>query len=142
MYGIMSRGSGMSPEVLNKKLAALSKYLEDLKHFGNVSFDAFMERHYEIERILELLVMTASDIVFHLLSAADEPPPTTYRAAFLRAGERGIIGRELSKNLALSAGLRNILAHEYEEIDYRVLHSAIPVAIRDITALIEELSRR
>lgn len=138
----MSLGHEMSPEVLSKKLVALSNYLEDLKRYRNVSFEAFMERHYEIERILELLVMTASDIVFHLLSTAGEPPPTAYRAAFLRAGEKGIISEELSKNLALSAGLRNILAHEYEEIDYHVLHSSIPVAIKDFTVLIEELSRK
>jgi uncharacterized protein YutE (UPF0331/DUF86 family) len=86
--------------------------------------------------------MTSSDIVFHLLSAAGEPPAASYRAAFLLAGEKGIISEELAKNLALSAGLRNILAHEYEEIDYRILHACIPAAIRDFTTFIEELSSR
>lgn len=136
----MLEGRGMSPEVLSKKLAALSLYLEDLKRYKDVSFEAFMEGHYEIERILELLVMTASDIVFHLLSADGEPAPASYRAAFLKAGEKGIISKELSEKLALSAGLRNILAHEYEDIDYRLLHACIPDAIKDFTTLITELS--
>ena len=131
----------MSPEVLSNKLAALSGYLSDLRRFKDVSFDAFMERHYEIERILELLIMTASDIVFHQLSSAGEPPSVSYRAAFLRAGELGIISPELSGKLALSAGMRNILAHEYEDIDYRIVHACIPAAAGDFAALIEELSR-
>ena len=75
-----------------------------------------MEKHYEIERILELLIMTASDVIFHILSVQGEAVPISYRTAFLRAGEMGIISKDLSKSLALSAGLRNILVHEYEEI--------------------------
>jgi hypothetical protein len=63
----------MSPEVVRKKLAALRIYLNDLKVHENASFDEFMRRHFEVERLLELLLMTASDIVFHLLTARGEP---------------------------------------------------------------------
>ena len=130
----------MSPEVLNKKLSLMTMYLNDLMPYKDISFENFMEKHYEIERLLELLVMTASDIVFHLISAKGEPAPTSYKAAFLRAGEMGIISEDLSRSLALSAGLRNILVHEYEEIDYSLVHKSIPVAIRDFTVFIRELS--
>jgi uncharacterized protein YutE (UPF0331/DUF86 family) len=130
----------MSPEVLNKKLLLMTTYLNDLMPYKDISFENFMERHYEIERLIELLVMTASDIVFHLISAKGEPAPTSYKAAFLRAGEMGIITEDLSRNLALSAGLRNILVHEYEEIDYSLVHKSIPIAIRDFTIFIRELS--
>lgn len=132
----------MSPEVLQRKLAQTAAYLQDLQRHEGISFDQFMARHYEIERILELLVMTASDIVLHLLSAKGEPAPASYRSAFLRAGETGIISHELSKRLALSAGLRNILVHEYQEIDYAVLHQSIPAALKDFSALIGELSEK
>lgn len=130
----------MSPDVVNKKLVSMTIYLNDLLPYKDISFDEFMKKHYEIERLLELLVMTASDIVFHLISAKGEPIPSSYKAAFLRAGEMGIISEELSKSLALGAGLRNILVHEYEEIDYRLVHKSIPIAIRDFTAFIKELS--
>ena len=87
-----------------------------------------------------MLLISASDIIFHMISARGEPASTSYRAAFLRAGEMGIISLELSKNLALGAGLRNILVHEYAEIDYGLLHKSIPVVIRDFTAFVKELS--
>jgi uncharacterized protein YutE (UPF0331/DUF86 family) len=130
----------MSPDVVNKKLVSMTIYLNDLLPYKDISFDEFMKKHYEIERLLELLVMTASDIIFHLISAKGEPIPSSYKAAFLRAGEMGIISVELSKSLALGAGLRNILVHEYEEIDYGLVHKSIPIAIRDFTAFIKELS--
>ena len=130
----------MSPEVAQRKLGQMATYLKDLQRHEGISFELFMERHYEIERILELLVVTASDIVLHLISLRGEAAPASYRAAFLRAGENEIISAELSKRLALSAGLRNILVHEYEEIDYSILHKCIPAAIADFSNFLHELS--
>lgn len=132
----------MSPEVIERKLALVARYIHDLQPYDGASFEVFMQRHYEAERLLELLLITASDIVFHLLAGnKEEPAPSSYRAAFLRAGEAGMLSKELSGNLARAAGLRNILVHEYAEIDYALLHQSIPSAIRDFTALIRELSR-
>jgi hypothetical protein len=55
-------------------------YLKDLQRHEGISFELFMERHYEIERILELLVMSASDIILHLSSLRGEAlPPHTGR---------------------------------------------------------------
>ena len=122
----------MSPEIVHRKLSRMLKYMDDLLPYKEASYDAFLSDHYKVERLIELLVMTASDIAFHLLSLQKEPPPVSYRAAFIRLGELGIIDSETSRNLALGAGLRNILVHDYEEIDYRLLHKSIPTVIRDI----------
>jgi len=122
----------MSPEVVHRKLSRMLKYMDDLIPYKEVSYDTFLSDHYKVERLIELLVMTASDIAFHLLSQQKEPPPVSYRAAFIRLGELEIIDPENSRNLALGAGLRNILVHDYEEIDYRLLHKSIPTIIRDI----------
>lgn len=130
----------MSPEVVKKKLESITNYLNDLLPYKRITFDEFMQKHYEIERILELLIMTASDIVFHTISDKGEPAPASYKAAFLRAGELKIISNKLSESLSLSAGLRNILVHEYEAIDYEIVHKSIPSAVRDFTAFIKELS--
>ncbi len=131
----------MSPDVVKKKLIAITSYLGDLRRHESISFDEFMKRHYEIERILELLIMTASDVVLHLVTSRGESAPASYRAAFLRAGELGILSTELSRNLSMSAGLRNILVHEYEEIDYTILHKSIPAALRDFSVFVKELSK-
>ena len=77
----------MNSEAIGRKKELLIKYLEDLKLYENFSFAEFMKNHYSVERLLELLVMVSSDTVFHLLSKRCEEIPTTYRTAFLRAGE-------------------------------------------------------
>lgn len=50
----------------------MATYLNDLMPHKDISYDDFMRRHYEIERLLELLIMTASDIVLHMISARGE----------------------------------------------------------------------
>ncbi len=98
-----------------------------------------MNSHYEVERILELLIETSSDLIFHELSAKNITPDS-YREAFITAGNNNIISKELAHNLALASGMRNILVHEYETIDYMLVHKAIKTALRDFTDLIKCLS--
>ncbi len=128
----------MSPEVVTRKLERMFQYVRELLPHRECSFEEFWQDHYKIERLIELLVMTASDLVIHLLIDRGEPPPATYRLAFLRAGETGLIPQDLSRRLALGAGLRNILVHEYEDIDYRRLHGSLPEILDDMARFIEE----
>lgn len=131
----------MSPEVIARKLVRLAQYLRDFEPYRDSDYGEFIADHYKVERLLELLLITASDIMFHLFSMQGEPAPGSYRAAFLRAGEMGILTQPLSTHLALGAGLRNILVHEYEEIDYELLHRSIPQILDDVALFIEEVSR-
>lgn len=128
----------MTPEVVTRKLAKISQYVEELAPYRDCSFDAFWRDHYKIERIIELFIAAALDIIVHLLEVRGEPPPVSYRAAFLRAGEMGLLSEKLSRSLALGVGLRNILVHEYEDIDYHLLHGSLPTILDDMLLFIEE----
>lgn len=128
----------MSPEVVSRKLSRMSLYAAELLPYRECAYDAFLADHYKIERLIELLVMAASGIVIHVLDTRGEPVPASYRSAFLRAGETGLLTAELGRSLALGAGLRNILVHEYEEIDYPLLHRSLPKILDDMTQFIKE----
>jgi len=128
-------------EVFNRKKELLIRYLDDLKKYENYSYQQFMENHYSIERLLELIIMVSSDIVFHLLSEKGEEIPTTYRTAFLKAGELSLISKDLSERLALSAGMRNILVHGYEEIDYNIIYRSIKESIKDFSRFLFEVEK-
>ncbi len=132
----------MSPEVISRKISRMLTYMEDLIPYGEVPYDAFLADHYKVERLIELIVMAASDIAFHLLAMKNEPPPVSYRSAFLRLGELKIINAETSRGLALGAGLRNILVHDYEEIDYKLLHNSIPTIIQDMRRFMDAVVER
>jgi hypothetical protein len=48
-----------------------------------------MTDHYKLERLIELLLMTASDIVFHLLSRKGEAPSRLLQGGVLESGRDG-----------------------------------------------------
>lgn len=68
--------------------------------------------------------------------------PGTYRDAFRRAGEEGLIPADLAASLADAAGLRNVLVHLYEDIDYEIVAASIGRAIRDGSRLLDVYQAR
>ncbi len=131
----------MSPEVLARKLERLRAYLSDLVPHRGRSAAELREDPYEVERLLELLVQVSVDILAHELAERDETP-TSYRETFERAGRRGLLPEDLAGRLADAAGLRNILVHLYEEIDYEIVAASIGSAVDDFGELLEVLQRR
>ena len=64
----------MSPEVLARKLERLSVYLTHLEHHRDRSAADIRQDPYAVERLLELVVQVALDIVAHLLSERGVTP--------------------------------------------------------------------
>jgi uncharacterized protein YutE (UPF0331/DUF86 family) len=131
----------MSPDVAKRKMALILEYVKQLEKYRDFSFDRYMKNRFAVERILELLIVTASDLVFHLLSERKEPPPVAYSAAFLRAGETGLITNGLAERLAKAAGMRNVLVHGYETIDHRLVFKSMEKALKDFPELVKQVGK-
>jgi uncharacterized protein YutE (UPF0331/DUF86 family) len=127
----------MAREVLLRKLAYLRLLLRDLRAFEHASQAEVEAQHYAVERIIELLVGAASDLLFHLL-AERGLQPGSYREAFKLAGREGLLSVKLAEQLQLAAGMRNILVHMYEEIDYAIVHQSIGPLLGDFAHFIAE----
>ena len=97
------------------------------------------------ERYLERIVNRAIDVNFHLIRAEGKPPPDDYTDSFLALGRFGIIDASVARSVAPSAGVRNILMHEYDDLDtkkfYTSLENAVkhfPAYVRSVTDFIEK----
>lgn len=131
----------MSPDVLSRKLERLTKLLDDLEsHSGRTGVE-IEDDPYAVERILELLVQVALDIVAHLLAEAGTTA-SSYRAAFELAGKSGILPVHLAGRLANAAGPRNVLVHLYEDVDYEIVAASIQPALDDFGAFRREMEAR
>jgi uncharacterized protein YutE (UPF0331/DUF86 family) len=124
----------MSPQILKEKLERLNEYLESLSKYKDISYKNYLANdHFAIERIIELLVTTATDILMHKMSLKGESIPTTLRTVFLRAGELNWTPTDLAQRLADSAGMRNLLVHGYDKVDHRIIYDSIKPALLDYT---------
>ena len=131
----------MSPEVLARKLAKLRVFLSDLLPYEGASLPAVEEDHYRVERLLQLLVEVATDILAHELARLGVVP-TSYRDAVRKAVEEGILSEELGGSLERAAGLRNVLVHLYEDLDMEILAASVDPALSDFGEFLELFQKR
>ena len=131
----------MAPEVLLRKLTYLRRLLADLAPFEGATLPTVEAEHYKLERLFELLVMAASDILFHEL-AERGLTPDSYRTAFTLAAAQGLISPDLADRLQEAAGMRNVIVHLYEEIDYAILRGSIGPALRDFGQFVAAFESR
>jgi uncharacterized protein YutE (UPF0331/DUF86 family) len=127
----------MSPRELqvarvHASLARLRQLLDDLDAFvGEPSADDLGEdraRRYIAERILTQLVEVAVSVNSHVAAAVLGRAPVDHRASFDLAAEAGLLPAPLAADLRDATGLRNVLVHQYLDVDLQVVAEAVPRA--------------
>ena len=137
--------SPLEKAVLNWKLRHLDELLELLEAEAGTPLESYLQDRRQqllVERLLHLSVEAASDLLEHLLVQGFGSTPQSYAETFLQAGQHGLIPVDLAQQLVPAAGLRNRLVHDYEAIDPRRVHAAIPIALADLRALQSAVAAR
>lgn len=129
--------------LVHAKLRTMRQLLDDLDTAGPVDAARLtsdrMLRH-AVERILTQLVELAAAVNGHVAVARLGRGATTYRESFALAAEAGAVPRDLAGRLAPSAGLRNVLVHEYAAVDLALVAHGVQLARRDYRAYVREVA--
>ncbi len=104
------------------ELSARLARLEPLRSKRKAEFDADPYLRDIAERNLEVAAQCVLDISHRLISLAGGPRPRDYYEAILRLGELGMLPPDFAAHLAPLAGFRNILVHEYLEVDWQEVY--------------------
>lgn len=79
-----------------------------------------------VERNLEVIAQAVIDISNRIISLEGLEKPRDYYEAIVRLGESGILPLEFAQKLAPIAGFRNVLVHDYLDLNwdevYKNLH--------------------
>jgi len=108
-----------------QRLGELLAALEAIRAEGEQAYLSGLHTRLAAERALQLAVQTCIDVAAHLVAELGLRTPEDYRDTFRGLGERGHLDRALADRLGDAAGLRNILVHEYLEIDPREVWAAL-----------------
>ena len=68
-------------------------------------------------------VQLCVDIASHLIAVSPEAAPATMGEALTTLARMGVIDDEVSTNLRRVVGFRNIAVHNYEKVDWVIVHS-------------------
>jgi len=76
-----------------------------------------------VERNLEVAAQACIDIANRIISLEDLEKPKDYYEAIMRLGEAGVLPMDFAQKFAPIAGFRNVLIHEYLDIDWEEVYS-------------------
>ena len=115
-------------DAFDRRLAKLEELLRDLRRLASVSLDAFLADRglqAQAERWLQLAGECCIDLANHLIADRGWRSPRTYREAFTVLRDERVLDAELAAAMERWAGLRNVLAHLYLEVDQRRIHAVL-----------------
>lgn len=81
---------------------------------------------------LMVAIQDTIDLASHWIADEGWAVPQSYRDVFQSLADHGVISTELAATLAAAAGLRNLVAHRYGDLDWARIHAA---AQHDLAAL-------
>jgi uncharacterized protein YutE (UPF0331/DUF86 family) len=130
-------------ELVTRKLLLILRELDALRRIQAGGLDAYLSSRLDqavAERHLERIIGRMIDVNYHLLTSAGHPPPSDYHASFLQMAPLGVLPSEFAHRLAASAGLRNRIVHEYDELDQKRIFDALDQARLDVPANAEAVN--
>lgn len=130
--------------LLKRKLVQLKGYLEELARGKPSSFLEYQKSSKErrnAERLLQLIVETASDINEYILVESGMAPPEDYRTSFTELSRLSVLDPEFALEISKAAGLRNRLVHDYADIDDKIVYDSIDSALQQFSMYITAVNR-
>ena len=111
-------------EALEVRLARLDEVISDLEEFAGMDRAALLESRRDmlaVEHSLQIGASLLFDIGSHILSAGYGVSAGDYEEIVTLLAQRGVISADLRRRLKGIGGFRNILVHEYMNLDLELV---------------------
>lgn len=126
----------MDTVVIAQKLESLRRCLQRLKEKCPEDPAAFVSDP-DLQDIVVLnltrAVQLSVDIASHLISHSNEPAPETMGESFILLEKMKVIDPDTANNLKKAVGFRNIAVHNYDAINWDIVHSICKNQLKDFT---------
>lgn len=129
-------------KLISRKITLINNDLKSLRALSKLSLKTYLSKaEYEAlaERYLERIIGRMIDINYHVLSEKENEIPTDFYNSFIALGRKKYLPLNLADTMANSAGLRNRLAHEYDEIDAKKVFLAMESCLKDVPKYLKNI---
>ena len=117
-----------------RKMSELEEYLSQLSQYGDITIsDYYSDWKIQriVERTLQMMIETCINVATHIISDRKYRVPKSYADTFKVLFENEVIGKELYDSLDKMAKFRNIVVHDYDDIDAEIVISILKNNIND-----------
>lgn len=107
-----------------RKISELEIYQKQMKEFSDIALEAY-KANWKTQRIVEMtlqmMIETCVDIANHIVSDRGMRSPTSYADTFKVLFENNVIDSGLLIIMGKMAKFRNVVVHQYEEVDSEIV---------------------
>lgn len=129
--------------IIIRKIKFIQEDLPRLKKTAKLSEKQYLSditTQLATERLLERIITRLIDINYHLLKTKFYVLPKDYTDSFKKLLDKKVITKPMYQNIAPSAGLRNHLAHEYDEIDPKQIYQGVKNLLKHISGYLKQIT--
>ena len=130
---------------ITDKIDEINEFLDQLKEIAPSNFDEYrssIEKKAACERYVEKIVEAATDLAFLIIKNKKLKIPEDDIDAFNILLDNKIINDELAVKLKNAKGMRNIISHQYGNIDDKIVFESITEELdNDVRKFIEEINK-
>lgn len=134
-----------SIKVIENKISSVRKYLKILhryRGYNKEEIEGNIDIRGAVERYLYLAVQSAIDLAEAVIAYKGFRKPTTMSEAFDILNEERLIPAKLTNELVKMVGFRNIITHDYEKLDYKIVYNVLQNGRKDIESFLKRIEER
>ena len=127
---------------IENKISSIERYLKILEEYKKYSQKEIVNNinlRGATERYLYLACQAAIDLAEAIVSFKKFRKPAELNESFYILQEEGILNNDLTNSLVDIVGFRNIMAHDYEKINYDIVYDVLQNRLKDINNFVKEI---
>jgi len=133
----------VNKEVIKKLLSEVREALDEIESIVSIDLSEFINSRtarFSLRYSIVMIVEALADLAVAILEKDFEESVESYRDAFIKLAEKGIIGAEIMQSMIKLISLRNIIVHRYWAIDdVKIYKNAKENGIKTLKNLISEV---
>jgi len=132
----------LDEELIESKIDIINRNLNYLRETSKLDFEEFekFEKIQAIKRSLQESIEACCDIGQYIIAEKEFEKPESYSEIFKILKEEEIIEKELAQNLIKMAKFRNLLVHQYGEIDKKKVYEIVNQNLENIEKFLKTTS--
>ena len=130
--------------VIENKISLVKKYLkilEGYKKYSREEIENDLNIKGALERYLYLAAQATIDLAEAVIAYKKFRKPTTHGESFHILNEEEIISQDLAEKMIGMVGFRNIVAHDYEKINYDLVYKVVHENLQDLMDFTNTISK-
>ncbi|MFA5000972.1 MAG: DUF86 domain-containing protein [Candidatus Paceibacterota bacterium] len=130
--------------IIENKVSSIKKYLSILngyQKYTRLEIETTVDLRGAIERYLYLAIQATIDLAEAVISFKNLRKPSTLSESFDILAENNLLDATLTEKLVKMTGFRNLVAHDYERLNYDIVYDILQNRLGDLEEFIKQIEK-